>query len=916
MMAFLENIANHIIEKYQKNLDNIVIVLPTKRSIVFLKKFLAKKIVKPVFLPQFFTIKQYIESLSGLNVIDNTSLQFYLYESYLKFARKPQNLSDFLSWSNLLLRDFNDVDTNLINPKKLFNNIRNVKELENWQVNDWSLSENDLSDYQKKYVDFFESLYDIYIDFTSCLINESFAFQGLANRYASKNISNINLDYDKVLFVGLNALTESEHKIIDYLREKDIARVFWDADEFYFNNDDNTASLFLKKQQKNWHEISFKGVGSYFSNKKDLFQIIGCPNNIAQVNVMSQVLSEIPNDEFDKTAVILANEELLFPALNFIPETINKINITMGSRFKDTPFFSFINSYLQMKISFLKYKKEKYYYEDLFKFLDEPLLRKIIDYEKINDFKIYVRKNNIVFVSEDDLINFFHMKFKGFFSVNNDITNEIESLKNLVLSLGSSFFIEKDTVGVEITSSFSNCLTILEVLMKKFNYDYDYKTLNTIINQLVSKEIIPFEGEPLKGVQLMGILESRTLDFKNLIILGVNEGIIPKSKTMNSFIPYDLKKYFKMPTYKENDAIFSYHFYRVLQRAQNITITYSTSNDNFAVGEKSRFLTQMLSEYKSNPIQQFVFKENNFSLPENKLQKIINTKSVKVDIFNWGVKGVSPSALNKYIRCSLDFYYHYLAGIRENKLVDEFADNSLMGRAIHLSLKESYPYGELILKDFDKISLEASQFVANHYANKLSYNYNEGNNYISLKVALKLLTEFLNFEKNQIENSRNIQILYKEKTFYHNLEIESSKFLITGNIDRIDTCDGILRIIDYKTGKSFSSNDLVFNNWDEVIDNPKKDKVLQLLIYTYLFLKNKPEFLNKNMEVGIFSFRDLKKGLQIIKHNNNNLVFNSVTLDKIEEQLIRLIQNILNEDFIANENIKDCEYCIHINIDN
>tara|TARA_B100000963_G_scaffold348361_1_gene355834 strand:- start:1063 stop:3810 length:2748 start_codon:yes stop_codon:yes gene_type:complete len=915
MKAFLEKIADHILLKYINNLDKTVVVLPTKRSIVFLKKFIAKKIEKPIFLPQFYTIEQYIESLSGLNVIDNISLQFYLYESYLKVSKKPKSLSDFLSWSSILLRDFNDVDTNLVNPKQLFNNIRNVKELENWKINDWSLSENELSEFQTNYIDFFESMYEIYLDFTACLRDESFAFQGMANKYAAENISNINLEYDKVLFIGLNALTYSEHKIIDFLRQNDVARVFWDADEYYYNNENHAASFFLKKQQKNWQEISFKGLGDYLSIKKDLFQIVSCPHNIAQTKVMSKVLSNIHNDELNKTAIILANEELLFPALNLIPENINKINVTMGSKLKNTAFFSFINSYFNMKISFINYKKDKYYYEDLLKFLDEPLLRKIIDYEKINDFENYIREKNIVFISTKDLIKFFDSKFHNVFCVSNKIIFELNNLKNLISYLGSSFYEDNDVIYLELVSKFSNCLSILEDLIEKFNYAYDYKTFNSIINQLVSKEIIPFQGEPLEGIQLMGILESRTLDFDNLIILGANEGIIPKGKSTNSFIPYELKKYFKMPTYKENDAIFSYHFYRILQRAKNITITYNNSNDNFANGEKSRFLTQLLSEYKY-PIKELIYEEENFTFTENKSQKIVNNKYIQADILSWGSKGISPSALNKYIRCSLDFYYHYLAEIKTSNLVQEFADNSLMGNAIHLSLKELYPIGELSLKNFEKIPQQASNYVTKFYEENLSSaNYNEGNNYISLKVALKLLSEFFSYEKKQLERETKINILYKEKTYSSYLEIDGSVFKITGNIDRIDMYGEFLRIIDYKTGKSFSSSDLNFTTWDEIIENPKKDKVFQLLLYAYLFLKNNPEFLDKNIMLGILSFRDLKKGFQMIRQNDN-LVFNLSTIDKIEEQIIRLIKKIVNDDFIANDNIKDCEYCIHLEIEN
>ena len=439
----------------------------------------------------------------------------------------------------------------------------------------------------------------------------------------------------------------------------------------------------------------------------------------------------------------------------------------------------------------------------------------------------------------------------------------------------------KATIDSEILNVFYNSICMLEKLFSDFTYEVDLRTLITIIKQLVSKEIIPFKGEPLEGVQLMGILESRTLDFKNIIMLGVNEGFLPKSKASNSFIPFDLKKYFKIPTHNERDAVFSYHFYRILQRANNITLTYSTKIDDFSVGEKSRFITQLLSEYKSSEINELTYNDSDFTIPSPS-NCIIPNKGLEKEMHNWANNGVSPSALNKYNKCSLDFYYHYLAKIRETVIVDEFADNSLMGSAIHHALDKNYPVGNLYLANFHEKNLSIFHLVINslhkYYSDKLSENnFYEGKNYLSIKVAQKLTTNFLRYEKSILEQkSSSIEILYKEQEMSHDLKVGDFNFRLKGIVDRVDKYNGTLRIIDYKSGKAVTSKDLNFHKWDDIIDDPKKDKLFQVLMYAYLFLKANPQYLNTDVVAGIFSFRNLDNGLIHASHISN-LLFNNDT---------------------------------------
>ena len=916
MKPFLEKIAERLIRKFPENMDSISVVLPSKRSVVFLKNYLSTKISKPIFLPMFFSIEEFIENISGLKVLDNVSLQFYLYQSYLDSSQgKVDSFSEFLDWGNILLQDFNDIDTNMVDSKSLFTNITNIKELDNWELQEWSFSNKKLTDSQKNYIEFFASLHDIYKNFKKRLISKNYAYQGLANFIAAEKIKDIHIEWNRVWFVGLNALTKSQHLIIDDLKERDVARVFWDADKYYFDNPEHEASYFLKQQKHKWSEIDFEGIGDYMSFPKNKFQVISCPQNIAQAQVMSKVLSALTDDDLhnSKTAIILADEGLLFPVLNNIPKEVKKLNVTMGSPFKITPFFSFINNFLLLKIKSIRNKKNGFYYKDLFLLLDDPYFKKLVDSQSLKKIKAYIINNNLIFINENEIFNFLDQEtFQSIFTIDTDVNDTILQIKLIISLLMKCFIRNKSIIDIEVLMSFSQSIEVVQRLFSDFNFNLDLTTLLSIIERVVSKEIIPFKGEPLEGVQLMGILESRALDFENIIILGVNEGILPKGKIINSLIPYELKRFFKIPSYLERDAIFSYHFYRILQRAKNITLTYNSSLDDFGVGEKSRFITQLLSEYKTSKIDEFIFYDNDIRLDPIK-PFIIGSNSIKEEILKWASNGVSPTALNMYKLCSIEFYFHYLLKIREPIQIDEYADNSLMGSAIHNFLEVFYPTDSITTKNFlnyeDKIRDSLNSFYKKYLSEN---NFNKGKNYLSLKVAEKLLKDFIIYEEELLKEN-NIQILHKEKELILDFKVNEYNFKLIGNIDRIDLFNNSLRIIDYKSGKNNSNSELVFSDWDEVSDNPKKDKVFQLLMYSYLFLKNNPQFLNTNIIVGIYFLRDLKKGLVPLQ-KKGGFEFDNDFIKNFEIQLHRIFERMIEDDFKENDDYKLCEFCNSLEI--
>ncbi|MFL2575179.1 MAG: PD-(D/E)XK nuclease family protein [Flavobacteriales bacterium] len=916
MKPFLEKIADRLILKFPDNMEKVAVVLPSKRSVVFLKYYLSQKISKPIFLPRFYSIEEFVENISGLNVIDNVSLQFYLYESYLnELGEGKDDFNEFLNWSAILLQDFNEVDTNIVDANSLYKNIKNVKELENWSVDNWSFSEKNLSDIQNNYVEFFSSMYDIYNNFRDSLINKRYAYQGLANLIASEKIHDTDFNFDKIWFVGLNALTKSQHIVIDNLKQRDIARVFWDADKYYLDNPDHEASFFLKQQKDKWREIDFEGIGDYLSHPKQKFQIVSCPQNIAQAHVMAKELSLLDSSELNNsnTAIILADEALLFPVLNYMPNQVDKLNVTMGSPFKNSPFYSFINSFLLLKFNIRKYSKGKFYYKDLLQFIEDPYFKKIIDYNQIRALRNYLKENNIVFVDSKEIYSFLDVEiFKDVFEIGSDVKKIIIQLKLIVSLLREVLAENKANIDSEVLIVFNNCLSVIENLNSEFSHKLDLKTFINLINQVVSREIIPFKGEPLEGVQLMGILESRTLDFKNVIILGVNEGIIPKGKNFNSFIPYELKKFYKIPTHTEKDAVFSYHFYRILQRAENITLTYNSKLDNFGFGEKSRFIIQLLSEFKASKIDEFIFQDNDFQANISN-DIIVQNKNLVPEILKWAKRGVSPSALNKYKNCPLDFYYNYLAQIREHLEVDEFADNSLMGNAIHAILEEVLPSGNVTSKLLEIAKKDIPLRLKMFYKDALSEsNFKEGKNYLSLKVAEKLIYDLINFEK-KITEKNTIDIFAKEQKLTHSININGIDFNLTGIVDRVDFYNGTLRIIDYKSGKSLVKNELHFNNLKDLFENPKKDKAFQLLMYAYLFLTNHPQFLNRNINVGIYSLRNIEDGLEILS-SDSELIFNEEFLSNFEQHLQILIKKIIENDFTVGENSDSCKYCSHLEL--
>jgi len=920
MIPFLKNIAERLVSKGLDNRQNIAVVLPNKRATVFFKHYLSQIINKPIILPEFLSVEEFMQKLSGLQILDNISLQFKLYDSYLNSPPvEIDSFDDFLNWSNILINDFNEIDKNMIDAKSIFSNLKDVKELDSWALDDWSLSVKELTKVQTDFIEFYEHLYAWYKHFTDSLEKDNYAYQGMIFRKAALKKEEFNYTWDKIWFVGLNAITNSEKIVINFLKQKNIARVFWDADKYYYDNKLHEAGSFLRSQKDMWSEIDFKGVEDNFAKRKSEFNIIACPKYVSQAHVTGQILQRINIEELEnnETAVILADENLLYPVLSHLPNKINKLNVTMGSPLKNTSLFSFIEALFTMQVRSIEMNSSAFYYKEFLLLINHPVMLQLTDVNNIHSLKTDVYIYNKVFISKtfiskyidnDELINIF-------FNIWDTSSMALDTIEKLVSLLRVKLSKNENNIETEILFTINKCFLLLRNLFINNSYKLEIKTLLSVLKQSISKEVIHFSGEPLKGLQLMGILESRTLDFKNLIILNVNEGCLPKGKTINSFIPYELKKYFKMPTYKDNEAIMSYHFYRLLQRAEKINLLYNTETDDFGAGEKSRFITQLISEYKLGKIEEYTYYDGSYEFIQDKI--VIPNYNMLKDIKSWAQKGVSPSALSKYIKCSLAFYYHYLSKIRKNENLDEFADNSHLGIVVHEALDNNYNKGLLTENKIDKWENGILEDIRKEFINFFSEdNINEGKNYLSLKIAEKLTLDFLKLEKREIsvfsKQNLNIDIIELEQFIYTKLKVDNIEFKLSGKVDRIDKIQNKLRIVDYKTGR-VGSSELNFENYEDLILKPNKSKAFQLLMYAYLYLRMNSKYLNLEVVAGNFSFKNLNEGFihisQKIDNKNQELKINSEVMDKIEEQISEVMKKIMTNDFIQTDDVSACEYC-------
>ncbi len=895
MITFLEETLLKL-EKDYNDISLLTIILPSKRACGFLLNYLKSNNQETIFAPKIISIEEFIEEVSGLKIIDNTELLFESYKVYLKTS--PDQVKDsfdvYSTWANALLNDFNEIDRYLIPTKAFFNYLSSIQDLNYWGV------QNEKTELIENYLKFWNSLSSFYETLKLILLKNNVGYQGIVYREAAENIEHyINIQNNNPhVFIGFNALNNAEQTIIQELLEAGNTKVFWDADEHFFKNNNHSASYFLRKYFSEWNYFKINQpnfIADNFNKDKNI-NIIEVQKNISQVKYVGELLSNKSNQELNKTAVVLADENLLNPLLQSLPSNVKNINITMGVTLKSFPISVFFYKLMSLHDT----TNQHYYYKDVIGILNDPIVLKL--YPESELLIKEITKNNLTYLSYSTLTESATNKNNEILSVlfndwKNDSDLALTSCIKLMLELKN---MNSTTIERVTYYQVYKALIEIESLNNKFEYFKNIKTVQKLFAEIVSTTTLDYQGDAYNGLQIMGVLETRVLDFENLIITSVNEGVLPSGKSNNSFITYDLKKEYNLPTYTEKDAIYTYHFYRLLHRAKNVTLLYNNFSDGLNTGEKSRFISQL--EIDQNP-QHRISKEilsPTISVFDMQNKSVNKTKEVMERLKEIASKGFSPSALTSYMRNPIDFYYQKILGIKELEEVEETVAANTLGTIVHDTLEEFYkPYeGQILVVDAlaemkRKINSEVEKQFKKTFKGG---DYQKGKNLIIFEVAKHFILNFINFEISELKKGNEIKIVSIESDLSVPISIPELDFPVNihGKVDRVDEFNGTLRIIDYKTGVVEPRN-LEIQDWENIISDYKYSKIIQVLAYSLMINNRTP--LN-HAEAGIISFKRLKKGFMkfAVKGKPKRTNIDNEILNDYLVELKKLILEICNKD--------------------
>jgi len=927
--TFLKKTANHIMQTYADDISNICIVLPNKRAGLFLKQHFSTLIDKPIWLPEILGAEELIEQLSDVEIIDNVTQLFELYAAYKTTEKEPETFEEFSKWGQILLHDFNEIDRYLIPTKNLFNHINEARALEVW-----NLGEAPITDFERQYLNFWKQLGTLYNAFSKHLAKKSWAYQGSAFRSVAEHIATQpeqfikeKIKWKKIVFVGFNALNKAEETIISTLIKQNKAEILWDADAYYLNDDIQESGLFLRAFQKKAVFTPFNWISDKFNTETKNINILGIPQNIGQAKYITNIIKKLGNENnYKDTSVVLADENLLIPVLQSIPKEVENINVTMGYPLKNTPLNNFFEFYLTALLNAERFGHKgelTYHYKDILKIVQLPFSKTVFGADNCLAVKkkmvehnwVFINKEKIDFINEQLAINL--PKRYTIPGILEQCIVYIEQAKTVYTQLKKE---DKNMeMELEYLFQFAKLFNQLTTLLEEYPYIETCKNLFLLYRQLLSSYSIELYGEPLLGLQVMGMLETRNIDFKNVILLSANEGVLPAGKSFNSFIPFDIKRAYRLPTHIEKDAVYAYHFYRLLQHAENITILYNTETNEFGSGEQSRFVTQIENELIDK--KNITINKQLISYPanvdEHTEKEVIKTPEIKKAIIARLDKGISPSALNTYINCPLDFYYKYVLNVREADEVEETIDASSFGTYLHAVLEILYqPFinkniTEPDLKKLLKLVPETThQVFSEDFSDK---ELTSGKNLLVYNVALNYLNTFIKNEIDFVKNSKDdLYINALEKELKGTISITHNEEKITVNLkgfaDRIDSFGDTVRIIDYKTGLT-ETKDLAIKDIEELKEPNKRNKAFQILMYAYMYNKQR-ESTNTQLNSGIISFRKLSNGFMPFMMNKTAQI-EQETLAEFETVLTAIIAEMLDTEipFKHQSEALYCEFC-------
>lgn len=956
MKPFLYQVATLFYQQYGAEIHRLAFVFPNRRAGLFFQKYLSEISEKPLFSPSILTINDLFMQLSGKHPADKIQMLFRLYELYKQRSGSSESFDEFIYWGEMLLNDFDDIDKYMVDARMLFRNVSDLKSLdddfnylspEQVQVirSFWSsfYPKGD-SPNQQHFLELWEILYDLYAGLRTSLAKDGCGYDGMIFREVVEQLEKepmSDFPFDQVAFVGLNALSVSEERLLLALQKKGVADFYWDYVGPWVTDPENKASFFLERNLRLFPSRMQLPVTEPVQAE---IRVMGVPSAIGQAKQVYPILQvladeqQLTDESALRTAIVLPDEHLLVPVLNAIPEAIQHINVTMGYPLAGTPVAALMEYILtlQKNIRYID-RVPVFYFRDVLPILNHQYVMAAAPEEVSQLVKDMTAGNRIYVYAADlnrhELLSILFTPVQNTEELSDYLIHVLEALNTCLRNnrpipddeemISNS---TQTTADIEQEFIFHYFATVnrMKEVMREAKIEMRLDTYFRLLKRMTDLITIPFEGEPLSGLQVMGVLETRALDFDRLIILSMNEGIFPLKKVANSFIPYNLRRGFGLPTYEHQDSVWAYHFYRLIRRAKQVTLLYDTRTTGLLTGEVSRFVHQLRYHYQYPLIDELVvYDVASSAVPPISVQKTAEVEKLLSDFLSGGPRALSASAINTYLDCPLKFYFSVLEQIQEEDEITETVERDVFGSILHKVMEDLYaPFkGKLVTADLLKLLRKDQPLLTGTIARAFAELFFkspvvrslEGENFLTGEMIRKYAEKIL----EQDARFTPFHYIESEKKVRATITLSDKRVVqLKGFIDRVDSLDRVLRIVDYKTG----SGKLEFESVEGLFDKEAKDRpkaVMQVFLYAWMY-QQLPEYTGMLIQPAIYYLRTLfqrsfnpvveqKKGRGKADKVNSFQDFAS----DFEDKLRQCLDEIFNLDipFTQTETGKACAYC-------
>ena len=876
MESFLKLVAADLYKHTEGNLAHTAVVFPNKRAGLFFNEYLAQESDSPIWSPAYVSISELFRSLSPWEVGDPVKLVCELYKIFRRETQSTETLDDFYFWGEMLISDFDDADKNRVDTDKLFSNLQDLRNI----MDDYTFIDDEQEEairqffqnfsierrtaLKERFISLWDVLGNIYKGFRESLASQNIAYEGMMYRHVIEHLDVDKLPYEKYVFVGFNVLNKVEHTLFTQLKDVGKAVFYWDYDEFYMKENrqavTHEAGEFIRRNLRDFPSPLSGELFKNLSKPKEVHYIASSTEN-AQARYLPQWIRNNLTTPEKETAVVLCNEALLQPVLHSLPAEVKHVNITMGFPLSQTPVYSFLIALLELHTHGFNFKSGRYTFQSVVTLLKHPYTRQLTGQAELLEKEL--TRNNRFYplpgeLGKDEFLTRLFTPLSGNLNLCIRLSETLQQVAGIY---------QANTSGTEDTDAFNQLyreslfkayttINRFRTLIEEDELTVQSETFRRLLVKVLSATNIPFHGEPAIGMQVMGVLETRNLDFRHLVLLSVNEGQLPKSGGDSSFIPYNLRKAFGMTTIEHKIAVYAYYFYRLLQRAERITLMYNTSSDGLNRGEWSRFMLQFLIEWPHPITRQFLeagqSPQGTSPITVEKTPDVMRRMQSLFDVRANPKAKFSPSALNYYLDCPLKFYYRYVAGLSAPDEVSAEIDSATFGSIFHYAAEHIYKdlttHGKVINKEALETLLRNEvklQDYVDTAFKKLFFNVpqNEKPEYNGIQlINSAVIARYL---KQLLQNDLRyapFTFIASEMEVDEPIDIQTPKGVIKsrigGIIDRMDSKDGTLRIVDYKTGGDADTPPYVESLF--IPDKKRSNYVFQTFLYAAIMCRKQP----------------------------------------------------------------------------